>query len=63
MSIKKYTTLKEFIEGLQILYKSYGDIPVFLKVDDNKAPFGIVYQESSNNSEYLVLVGYSNSEE
>ena len=45
--IPKYTGLAEFSRGVQKLAKMYGNVPVFLEVNDMVAPFGIAVQEGS----------------
>lgn len=42
-----YTGLKDFARGVNKLAKMYGDVPVFLSVRDNVAPFGIAFLESN----------------
>ena len=45
--IPAYTGLVEFARGVQKLAKMYGNVPVFLEVNDMVAPFGIAVQEGS----------------
>lgn len=47
MSIPTYTGLNEFARGVQRLAELYGNVPVFLEVNDMVAPFGIAVQEGS----------------
>lgn len=42
-----YTGLKDFARGVNKLYKLFGNIPVFLSVDDSVAPFGIALTSGS----------------
>ena len=45
--IPKYTGLTEFARGVQRLAEMYGNVPVFLEVNDMVAPFGIAVQEGT----------------
>ena len=56
--IPQYTGLKDFARGVQKLYKMYGNVPVFVEVDGNVAPFGIAFQDVSLlNGEAMTFVG------
>lgn len=44
--IPVYTGLKDFARGVNKLAKMYGDVPVFLSVRDDVAPFGIALLET-----------------
>lgn len=64
-STPKYTGLKEFARGVQKLAELYGNVPVFLEVNDMVAPFGIAVQEGNllNGDSITFCGGYSKPRE
>ena len=58
-----YIGLKEFARGVQKLYASFRNVPVFLKVDGRVAPIGIAVQMTELlDGEAIVLVGGESKE-
>lgn len=56
--IPKYTGLAEFARGVQKLAKIYGNVPVFVEVDGNVAPFSLALQEGNLlNGESIAFCG------
>lgn len=61
----KYTGLKDFARGVQKLYETYGNIPVFVSVDNIAVPFGMALTSGSsfiNGQEAIVFGGYTSEE-
>lgn len=57
-AITQYIGLKDFARGVQKLYKVHGNVPVFVEVDGNVAPFGIALQEGNLlNGEAIAFCG------
>lgn len=59
-----YIGLKDFASGVQKLYKMYGNIPVFIQVDDRVAPVKTAISSSDllHGNAILFLGGESKGE-
>ena len=63
-SLPTYTGLKDFARGVNTLYKMHGNIPVFLSVDGEVAPFGIALTSGSayiEGQEAIAFCAHSSS--
>lgn len=63
-TLPTYTGLKDFARGVQKLYKLHGNIPVFVSVDGNAAPFGIALNSETayiDGQDAIAFCGHTTS--